>query len=179
MTLHVWVSITIYYQLYKLTSQVSLVTALIEQDNSFICPLSWTSTSVEMRLNSSYSLISQPLTKEFWISLALSREVNHTCSALWLAVHRWCHTFMCTRSINSGSSLSWQRKLMISFMGPTKLDWSGLVLSTQNLSYNSEFVHLRSWYRPLVELIFKSKYSKVLCCVVFLGLNFNELAKED
>ncbi len=33
MTLHVRVSITIYYQLYKVTSQVSLVTALIEQDN--------------------------------------------------------------------------------------------------------------------------------------------------
>ncbi len=29
---------------------------------------------------------------------------------------------------------------MISFMVPTKPDWSGLVLSTQNLSYNSEFV---------------------------------------
>ncbi len=39
---------------------------------------------------------------------------------------------------------------MISFMEPTKPDWSGLVLSTQNLSYNSEFVHLPSWYRPLV-----------------------------
>ncbi len=37
---------------------------------------------------------------------------------------------------------------MISFMVPTKPDWSGLVLSTQNLSYNSEFVHLPSWYRP-------------------------------
>ncbi len=69
---------------------------------------------------------------------------------LWLAVRRWCHTFMCTCSINSGSSLSWQRKLMISFMVPTKPDWSGLVLSTQNLSYNSEFVHLPSWYRPQV-----------------------------
>ncbi len=33
MTLHVRVSIAIYYQLYKVTSQVSLVTALIEQDN--------------------------------------------------------------------------------------------------------------------------------------------------
>ncbi len=39
---------------------------------------------------------------------------------------------------------------MISFMIPTNPDWSGLVLSTQNLSYNSEFVHLPSWYRPLV-----------------------------
>ncbi len=86
--------------------------------------------------------------KEFWISLALSREVNHTCSVLWLAVRRWCHTFMCTRSINSGSSLSWQRKMMIRFMVSTNPDWSGLVLSTQNLSYNSEFVHLSSWYRP-------------------------------
>ncbi len=38
---------------------------------------------------------------------------------------------------------------MISFMAPTKPDWSGLVLSTQNLSYNSEFVNLQSWYRPL------------------------------
>ncbi len=33
MTLRVGVSITIYYQLYKVTSQVSLVTALIEQDH--------------------------------------------------------------------------------------------------------------------------------------------------
>ncbi len=95
------------------------------------------------------------LTKEFWISLALSREVNHTCSVLWLAVRHWCHTFMCMRSINSGSSLSWQRKLMISFMGPTKPDWSGLVLSNQNLSYNSEFVHLPSWYRPLVVFLYQ------------------------
>ncbi len=78
------------------------------------------------------------------------REVNRTCSVLWLAVHRWCHTFMCTHSINSGSSLSWQRKLMISFMVPTKPDWSGLVLSTQNLSYKSEFVYLPSWYRALI-----------------------------
>ncbi len=58
MDLTCWVSITIYYQLYKLTSQVSLVTALIEQDNFLICALSWTSTSVEMCVNSSYSLIS-------------------------------------------------------------------------------------------------------------------------
>ncbi len=34
MTLHVRVSIVIYYQLYKLTSQDSLVTALIEQDKN-------------------------------------------------------------------------------------------------------------------------------------------------
>ncbi len=33
MTLHIRVSIAIYYQLHKLTKQVSLVTALIEQDN--------------------------------------------------------------------------------------------------------------------------------------------------
>ncbi len=32
-----------------------------------------------------------PSTKEFWISLALSWEVNHTCSVLWLAVRHWCH----------------------------------------------------------------------------------------
>ncbi len=48
-----------------------------------------------MCLNSSYYLISQPLTKEFWILLALSWEVNHTCSVLWLTLLRWCHTFMC------------------------------------------------------------------------------------
>ncbi len=46
---------------------------------------------------------------------------------MWLAVYYWCHTFMCMCFINSGSSLSWQRKLMISFMVPTKPDWSGLV----------------------------------------------------
>ncbi len=34
-------------------------------------------------------------------------------------IHYWWHTFMCTCSINSGSSLSWQRKLMVSFMVPT------------------------------------------------------------
>ncbi len=39
---------------------------------------------------------------------------------------------------------------MISFMVTTKPDWSGLVLSTQNLSCNSEFVHLPSWYKPHV-----------------------------
>ncbi len=83
-TLHVWVSITIYYQLYKVTSQVSLVTAPWEH----WCPLSWTSTSLEMHLNSSYSL-----SNEFWISLALSREVNHTdcvvigCSSLISHIH--------------------------------------------------------------------------------------------
>ncbi len=42
---------------------------------------------------------------------------------------------------------------MISFMVPTKPDWSGLVLSTQNLSYNSEFVHLPSWYRPQLDRV--------------------------
>ncbi len=42
---------------------------------------------------------------------------------------------------------------MISFMVPTNPDWRGLVLSTQNLSYNSEFVHLPSWYRPQDELV--------------------------
>ncbi len=39
---------------------------------------------------------------------------------------------------------------MISFMVPTKLDWSGLVLSTQNLS--SEYVNLPSWYRPQINV---------------------------
>ncbi len=39
---------------------------------------------------------------------------------------------------------------MISFMVPTKPDWNGMVLSTQSLSYNSEFVNLPSWYRPQV-----------------------------
>ncbi len=82
----------------------------------------------------------------FFNLLTFSKEVNHTCSVLWLAVHRWCHTFMCMHFINSWSSLSWQRKL-ISFMVLRKPDWSGLVLSTQNLSYDSEFVHLQSWYR--------------------------------
>ncbi len=147
MTLHVW--ITIYYQLYKLTSQVSLVTALIEQDN-FLYLSSFMDKYFSghvFKFIIFFNLLT--VNKRVWISLALSREVNHTCSVLWLAVHRWCHTFMCTRSINSGSSLSWQRKLMISFMVPTKPDWSGLVLSTQNLSYNSEFVHLPSWYRPV------------------------------
>ncbi len=42
---------------------------------------------------------------------------------------------------------------MTSIMVPTKLDWSGLVLSIQNLSYNSEFVHLPSWYRPLLDCL--------------------------
>jgi len=130
-TVRVWVSITIYDELYKVTSHVSLVTALIM---SFICHLSWTSTSVEMCLNL------WTFNKDFCISRARS--------VLWLAVRRWCHTFMCTRSVNSGSSLSWQRKLMISFIVPIKTDCIGLVLSTLNLSYNSECVHLQSWYRP-------------------------------
>ncbi len=36
---------------------------------------------------------------------------------------------------------------MISFMVPIKTDCIGLVLSTLNLYYNSEFVNLQSWYR--------------------------------
>ncbi len=50
---------------------------------------------------------------------------------------------------------------MISFMVPIKPDWSGLVLSTQNLSYNSEFVHLPSWYRPRV-LVLDHRYQVCL-----------------
>ncbi len=50
---------------------------------------------------------------------------------MWLAAHYWCHTFTCTRSINSGSSLSWLRKLTISFMIPTNPDWTGFDLSNQ------------------------------------------------
>ncbi len=38
---------------------------------------------------------------------------------------------------------------MITITVPTKPYWSGLVLSIQNLSYHSEFVHLPSRYRPL------------------------------
>ncbi len=78
---------------------------------SFISPLSWTSTF--FRVNAFKFLI--------FFHLLNKRVLNHTCSVLWLAVRRWCHTFTCTRSINSGSSLSWERKLMISFMVPTKL----------------------------------------------------------
>ncbi len=148
MTLHFWVFIIIYYQLYKVTSQVSLVTALIQQDN-FIYLSSFMDkyfSGNAFKFLIFFNLIA--FFNEFWISLALSREVNHTCFVLGLTDCRWCDTFMCTRSINS--SLSWQRKLMISFMVPTKLDWSDLVLSTQNISYNSEFVNLQSWYRPLI-----------------------------
>ncbi len=131
--------------LYKLTSQVSLVTALIEQDHflylsSFMNK--YFSGNVFKFLIFFNLLTFNKRVLNFAGSLAWSE--SHPCSVLWLAVRRWCHTFMCTRSINSESSLSWQRKLMISFMVPTKPDWTGLVLSTQNLSYNPEFVHLPS-----------------------------------
>ncbi len=61
------------------------------------------------------------------------RVLNLAGSVLWLAVRRWCHTFTCTLSIISGSSLSWLRKMMISIMVTIKPDWGGLVLSTLNL----------------------------------------------
>ncbi len=64
---------------------------------------------------------------------------------------------------------------MISFMVPIKPDCSGLVLSTLNLSYNSEFVHLPSWYRPLVSNkwpLFKDEGSK--CCTVHFSENLSK-----
>ncbi len=133
MTLHVLVSITIYYQLYKLTSQVSLVTALIEQDNSL-----YLSSFMDKYFSGNvfkFLIFFNLLTfnkRVLNLAGSLAWSESHPCSVLWLAVPRWCHTFMCTRSTNSGSSLSWQRKLMISIMVPIKPDWSGLVLSTQN-----------------------------------------------
>ncbi len=150
MTLHVWVSITIYYQLYKVTSQVSLVTAQIEQDN--VLYLSSFMNKYFCGTVFKFLIFFNLLTFNKRVLNLAEVTLAFTCFVLWLAVRRWCNTFMCTRSINSELSLgsSWQRKLMISFMVPTKPDWSGLVLSTQNLFYNSEFVHLPSWYRPLV-----------------------------
>ncbi len=41
----------------------------------------------------------------------------------------WANWHMSIKTVHVlGSSLSWQRKLMNSFMAPTKPDWSGLVL---------------------------------------------------
>ncbi len=140
--------------LYKVTPHVSLMTALIM---SFICHLSWTSTSVEMCLNL------WTFNKDFCVSRARS--------VLWLAVRRWCHIFMCTCSVNSGSSLSWQRKLMIIFMVPIKTDCIGLVLSTLNLSITLNlfiYIHgtgpqplLMSMTSDLKLQIFPIKYYKL------------------
>ncbi len=148
MTLHVWVSIAIYYQLYKLTSQVSPVTALIKQDHFL-----YLSSFMDKYFSGNvfkFLIFFNLLTFNKWVlNLAgsLARSESHLlCVVIGyspLMSHIHVHG-----SIISGSSLSWQRKLMISFMVPIKPDWSGLVLSTQNLSYNSEFVHLPSWYRP-------------------------------
>ncbi len=144
MTLHVWVSITIYYQLYKVTSQVSLVTALIDQYNFlylsslmdkyfslnafkfliFFNLLTFYKTSFESRWISREQLITLALCCD-WLFAA---DVTLSCA---------CTPFILDQS------LSWPRKLMISFMVPVKPDWSGLVLSTQNVSNNSEFVHLQ------------------------------------
>ncbi len=127
---------------YKVTSQVSLVTALIEQDHFL-----YLSFHGQVLSGNAFKFLMFFHLLTFNKRVLNLAEVNHTCSVLWLAVLRWCHTFMCTHSINSGSSRV-DRKLTIRFMVPTTPDWSGFVLSTQNLSYNSEFVHLPSWYSP-------------------------------
>ncbi len=155
MTLHVWVSITVYDQLYKLNEQVSLVTALIEQDH-FLYLSSFMDKCFSGNAFKFLIFFNLLTFNKRVLNLA---EVSHTCSVLWLAVRRWCHTFMCTCFINSGSR---QRKLMISFMVPTKPDWSGLVLSIQNVSYNSEFVNLPSRYRVRLNTVLISSYPKIV-----------------
>ncbi len=131
--------ITTYYQLYKVTSQVSLVTALIEQDHFFYLSsfMEYFSGNVFkfliffniLTFNKSFE--SRWLSREKWITLALccdclfATDVIHSCARAPL-----------TQDQAHG----------------TKPDWSGLVLSTQNLSHNSDFVHLQTWYRPLGKL---------------------------
>ncbi len=144
MTLHVWVSITIYYQLYKVTSQVSLVTALIDQYN-FLYLSSF--MDKYFSLNAFKFLIFFNLltfNKTSFESRWISREqlITFALCCDWLFTADV--TLSCARSpLILDQSLSWPRKLMISFMVPVKPDWSGLVLSTKNVSYNSEFVHLQ------------------------------------
>ncbi len=144
MWIYVFECLSLYIITYKITS---LVTALIEQDH-FLYLSSFMDKCFSGNVFKFLMFFYLLTFNKQVLNLA---EVNHTCSVLWLAVLCWCHTFMCTHSINSGSSRV-DRKLMIHFMVLTTPDWSGFVLSTQNLSYNSEFVHLPSWYRPPVVL---------------------------
>ncbi len=143
------VSIAIYYQLYKLASQVSLVSALIEQDN-FLYLSSFMDKSFSGNAFKFLIFFNLLTFNKFFFKLAgsLARSESHLLCCDWLFAADVTHS--CARApLSQDQSLSWQRKLMISIMVPTKPDWSGLVWSTRNLSYNSEFVHLPSWYRPL------------------------------
>ncbi len=140
------------YHLYKVTSQVSLMTAVIEQDH-FLYLSSFMNTYFSG--NVFKFLI-------FFTLFTLNKRVLNLACSVVIGCSPLMSPFMCTRSVNSGSSLSWQRKLMI----PTKPDWSGLVLSTQNVSYNSEFVHLQSWYRPLQKWEFSEEISLLILKVL-------------
>ncbi len=121
MSLHVRVSIAVYFQLYKLTSQVSLHSKI----SCFICPLSWTSTF--FIVNAFKFII-------FFNLLTFIKTFNQ---GSWLAVGQWCHTQ------TQDQSLSWQRKLMISIMVSVKPDWSGLVcqLETNPVTQNLFIYH--------------------------------------
>ncbi len=96
--------ITIYYQLYKVTS-VSFTCDCTDRARSFPLLLFHGQVLQWKYLQFKFLIFFNLLTFNKQV-LNLSREVNHTCSVLWLAVRCWCHTFMCTCSINSGSA-SW------------------------------------------------------------------------
>ncbi len=140
MTLHVWVSITIYYQLYKITSQVSLVTALIEQDHFL-----YLSSFMDKYFSGNvfkFLIFFNLLTNKFWISLALSREVNHQLFAADVT-HSCARAQLIRIKTELTEKASWYQQSQI-----------GVVWFCQlNLSYDSEFVHLPSWYMPLVLLV--------------------------
>ncbi len=64
----------------------------------------------------------------FFNLLTLSKTFNQ---GSWLAVRRWCHTFMCMRSINSGSKPELTEKVDDQHHGTNKagLEWFGFVNS--------------------------------------------------
>ncbi len=82
MTLRVGVSITIYYQLYKVTSQVLLVTALIEQDNFhyFFSLLDNYFSGNAFKFLIFFNLLN--FNKQVLNLAGSLAKVNHTCSVL-------------------------------------------------------------------------------------------------
>ncbi len=93
-TFHVWVSITKYYQLYKLTSHISLVTALIEQDHflylSSFMDKYFSGNAFKFFIVLNLLTFNKRLSREKWITLALccdwlfAADVTHSCACALL-----------------------------------------------------------------------------------------------
>ncbi len=102
-------------------------------------PLSWIDRFILLCkcLNSLYCSIFN-LWK--WIALTLSREVNHSFKACdWLLITDV--TFICTRSITSGSKPELTKKVDDQLRGTNKsrLDWFGFVNSNESCNSLSLF----------------------------------------